>query len=152
MRKSIVALWLIFALSACTESRPSVDLTFKSADTALSPVIRAEVVSRRSEKQMGLMYRKELGSDEGMLFVFREEKPRTFWMKNTYLELDMIFLDHDFHVVSVVKRAVPLTETPRESVKPAQYVLEVRGGSAETWKVGEGVRAEVQGSLPEAED
>ena len=103
----------------------------------------AETMDSESGRQLGLMYRKELPDNQGMLFVFPTEEPRSFWMKNTFLELDMLFFDSKKKLVSIVKRATPLTETRRDSNLPAQYVLEVLGGSAEKWGVEPGFRFEV---------
>jgi uncharacterized membrane protein (UPF0127 family) len=138
---------LLFLVAGCNESRASVGMQFTNADGSTSPNIQAEVVSTPGAQQQGLMYRKELAPTAGMLFVFPDEQPRTFWMKNTYLELDMIFIDQNFRIVSIVKKAVPLTETPRPSEKPAKYVLEVRGGSADTWHLAPGSRTAISGDL-----
>ena len=102
------------------------------------------------QRQVGMMYRKKLADDRGMLFIFPEEKPRSFWMKNTYVELDIIFIDSAFVVTNVVHRAVPLTTTSRKSTRDALYVVEVRGGLAEKWRVTSGSKLVVAGKLPPA--
>lgn len=84
------------------------------------------------------MFRKEMSESVGMLFVFPEEAPRAFWMKNTYLELDMIFVSGDQNVVTVLDHVPPLTETPRPSGKPAKYVIELVGGAAEKARIAPG--------------
>ena len=150
LRVGAIALTLVLLLSSvsCEAQRPSVMLKLESEGGKSSPQLRAELALSRSEQQLGLMYRKELGETEGMLFIFPEEEPRSFWMKNTYVELDIIYLDKDLKVVSISEKAVPLTETPRPSNRPAKYVLEVRGGSAAKWGISAGSRAIPESPLP----
>jgi len=78
-----------------------------------------------------MMCRTELADDRGMLFLFDRERVQSFWMKNTLIPLDMIFVDENWTVVGVVPRAEPLTLSPRAVEGPSRYVLEVNGGFAE---------------------
>jgi len=133
---------------ACSDSRASVVVQLRNPDASSSPEISAELATTGSQRQLGLMYRKKMAEKHGMLFIFPAEKERSFWMKNTYLELDMIFLDRSLRVVSIIHRATPLTLTPRPSVLPASYVLEVGGGLAKKWGVVQGSTLDVQGTLP----
>jgi uncharacterized membrane protein (UPF0127 family) len=71
-----------------------------------------------------------------MLFLFSENEPRAFWMKNTLLSLDMLFIDDGGRVVGLIERAEPLTTSPRDPGVPSRYVLEVIGG----WAKRHGVR------------
>lgn len=107
-----------------------------SADGHESPELNIEIADTPGARQLGLMYRKELKPTDGMLFIFPDDEKRSFWMKNTYVELDMVFIDDHGKVVNVVERATPLTETPRESAGPARYVLEILGGQASKWGIG----------------
>ncbi|NMB76374.1 MAG: DUF192 domain-containing protein [Myxococcales bacterium] len=97
--------------------------------------VRVEVVRRPEERERGLMYRRQLDEDAGMLFVYPAEGRLRFWMKNTYLPLDMIFIGDNRRIVGVVKRAAPLTEEGREVDAPARFVLEVNGGFFERHRV-----------------
>lgn len=97
-----------------------------------------EVVDTPRAIQRGLMYRKHLPPDRGMLFIFPDERPRSFWMKNTLIPLDMIFVRDDLTVTNVVERAEPLTLDSRRSTEPARYVIEVNGGWAAAHGVGAG--------------
>lgn len=90
-----------------------------------------EVAKDEAARERGLMFRRELAPDRGMLFVFPEEADHTFWMKNTYIPLDMIFIGSDFRVVGVIKDARPLTLEPRSVGVPSRYVVEVRAHTAE---------------------
>ena len=144
----LLAILLLLSAVSCEAQRPSVMLKLEAENGKASPPLRAELALSRSEQQLGLMYRKELGETEAMLFIFPEEEPRSFWMKNTYVELDIIYLDKELKVVSISEKAVPLTETPRPSNKPAKYVLEVRGGSAQKWGISAGTRVIPETPLP----
>lgn len=148
MTRALFFILLLCGVVGCQSHAGGVVVQLNNGSGAMTPSIQAEVAATDPARQLGLMYRKSLGETEGMLFVFPEEEPLSFWMRNTYVELDMIYLDKSLKVVSIVHRAVPLTETPRPSVKPAKYVLEVPGGSAKRWGVEPGWSAVVTGELP----
>ena len=74
------------------------------------------------------MSRKHLDENAGMIFVFPDAAPRTFWMHNTEIPLDMIFVNSSFRVIGIVTNAAPETDTPRSVEGDARYVLEVNGG------------------------
>lgn len=97
-----------------------------------------EVVQKPREIQRGMMYRQHLPTDHGMLFLMGEERVQSFWMRNTLIALDMIFINSEFEVVGVVANAEPLTDTPRGVNIPSSYVLEVNGGWAARHHVGAG--------------
>lgn len=75
------------------------------------------------------MYREHLDPNAGMLFVFDDTAPRTFWMKNTLIPLDMLFIAADGHIVDIHERAIPLSEDIIPSQVPARAVLELNGGT-----------------------
>ena len=89
-----------------------------------------ELALTPAQQAQGLMFRREMAPDAGMLFVFPDSREQTFWMKNTFLPLDMIFIKPDGTILSIAERAVPLTETPVPSHGSAKAVLEVNGGTA----------------------
>lgn len=91
---------------------------------------RVELARTPSEHERGLMYRSRMDADAGMLFLFDRLSPLTFWMKNTLIPLDMVFLDGDRKIVGIVENAEPQTLTSRHVDAPAQYVLEINGGLA----------------------
>lgn len=105
--------------------------------------VGVEVADTPELQERGLMFRKELPDDRGMLFVFAEEGERTFWMKNTLIPLDMIFVDGQGRITGFVERARPLDLRGR-SGGPARWVLEVPGGwvQARGIRVGDRVRIE----------
>lgn len=129
---------VIFILLACNRSVATVAVHFQKSDNSASPIVQAELARSAGERRLGLMYRKELGQQQGMLFIFPSEREQSFWMKNTYLELDIIYIDEDFKIVSIVHKAVPLSETGLKSDGPAKYVLEVVGGMAKQWGLAKG--------------
>lgn len=89
-----------------------------------------ELATTQAEQKRGLMHRPKLAEGWGMLFIFDAAQKRNFFMKNTLIPLDMIFMAPNGEVVHVVHKAEPQTTRDRSSRKPAQYVLEVNGGVA----------------------
>jgi hypothetical protein len=92
------------------------------------------------------MHRKHLKPGTGMWFVFTEEAPRSFWMRNTPLSLDLVFVNAKGRVVRVIARAQPLSERALKSGSPAQYVLEVNAGEARAMGIREGGTLSVCGT------
>ena len=99
--------------------------------------VRVSLARTDVERQHGLMYVQNLAPDDGMLFLFDEDQVLSFWMKNTLIPLDMIFIRSDMTVAGVVANAEPLTLSPRSVGVPSRYVLEVNGG----WAAQHGVAA-----------
>jgi uncharacterized membrane protein (UPF0127 family) len=89
---------------------------------------RVELARTEAERAQGLMYRQQLAPDAGMLFLFEESSPLTFWMKNTFIPLDMIFIGSDRRIVGIVQNAEPRTLSGRHVDGSSQYVLEIGGG------------------------
>lgn len=90
-----------------------------------------ELATNKLTRAKGLMNRLTLANDQGMLFVFDEAVPQTFWMKNTLIPLDIIFLDSNLVIVDIQENAQPCRQDPcptYSSRYPAQYVLEIKGG------------------------
>jgi len=103
-------------------------------------VVTVEVVRSGKELERGLMFRRHLDPDAGMLFLMGEEDVHTFWMKNTLIPLDMIFIQKDKVVAGVFENAPPETLELRFVDKPSFYVLEVNGGWSRAHGVGEGTK------------
>lgn len=91
---------------------------------------KIELASSAEERAQGLMFRRGLAADAGMLFDFGRSEPVAMWMKNTLIPLDMLFIDSDGAVVNIAQRTVPGSLTPIPSAKPVRFVLELAGGSA----------------------
>ena len=107
--------------------------------------ITAEVVRNDKDRARGLMFRKSLADRQGMLFIFPTQVVQTFWMKNTYIPLDMLFIDEAMTVVGVVHSAAPMTETRRSVDIPSRYVLELKGGFCKREGIGQGAKVKFEG-------
>ncbi len=92
--------------------------------------IAIEIAKTDAAREYGLMNRRYLPNDRGMLFEFDKEEPVTFWMKDTLIPLDMIFISHDGRIVAIAEQAQPLSEALVPSGKPCDAVLELNGGAA----------------------
>jgi uncharacterized membrane protein (UPF0127 family) len=104
---------------------------------------RVELARTEAERERGLMYRERLAPDAGMLFVFEHPSLLTFWMKNTLIPLDMIFIGADRRISGVVADAEPQTLTARRVEALSQYVLEIGGGLAARLGLGAGQHVEL---------
>lgn len=125
---------------------------FSSTDASLV----LEVANTTTERRNGLMNRSSLGERRGMLFVFPEEEKRTFWMKNTFIPLDIIFIDSNMTVVNVAEAEPEPNVSEDELTRyrsdgAAKYVIETNKGFSRRFNISEGaeVRLERTGPLPE---
>ena len=129
---------LIASVTAC-QAEPKVMITTKDGRNVSFVV---EIADTPSKREMGLQYRRELAADRGMIFLFPGESQQSFWMKNTPLALDMIFINRERKIVGIVEQTVPFSLDPRSVGAPSQYVLEINGGLAKRHaiKAGDAVR------------
>lgn len=104
--------------------------------------IDIEIADDDYQRETGLMHRSSLKESQGMLFIFEEEAQRGFYMKNTLIELDIIYLNKGGVIVSFAENAQPEDLTTLPSNIPAQYVLEIKGGLSEEWVLEIGDRIE----------
>ncbi len=88
-----------------------------------------EVADSPAERARGLMFRRVLGSDEGMMFDYRDAREVSMWMKNTYFSLDMLFIAANGRIVHIVERTTPLSTAPISSTAPVRAVLELPAGT-----------------------
>jgi uncharacterized membrane protein (UPF0127 family) len=109
-------------------------------------VVSAELARKPEDKEKGLMFRTSMDDGHGMLFDLGTHEVHTFWMRNTCIPLDMIFLDEDGFVVGIVENAPTLNDAPRSIPCDSSYVLEVNAG----WSRRVGVRAGSRAHLPGA--
>ncbi len=126
MKKLFVFVCFFFFLVSCTSSQDIV--TIKTATTEIP--VSVEIADSIDEQAIGLMYRTELAADSVMLFVFSEEKQRVFWMKNTKIPLDIIFVDGSGTIVDIKENFEPCVVSDCEKYysEPALYALEVNAG------------------------
>lgn len=123
----------VFSSPAFAQAQPQ-------AETAVEPltittasgkhVFSAEVMRTDEQRSRGLMFRRYMPPDRGMLFDFKQEQPVMMWMKNTYLPLDMVFIARNGTVINVAENTEPMSERTIPSAGPAYAVLEVNAGTA----------------------
>ena len=129
-RKSIIAF------------RADGELSFVNKEGKLLTKINIEIARNEDEHMRGLMYRSSIPHDAGMLFKYDNEELRLFWMKNTYISLDIIFADKNKRIVTIRRFTEPLSIASISSNSPAQYVLEVNAGFTQKYGIHEGDRLE----------
>jgi uncharacterized membrane protein (UPF0127 family) len=146
MRSFVIAASLLMAMSCASAAPPAKvapEVLFSVGKSDLH--VNVELCRDDAERQRGLMFRRSLDGGKGMLFIFPKPEQHKFWMRNTYISLDMIFLDADKNVVHVEERAEPLTDAPRGPDSLTQYVVEVPGGWAKTHGIEPGIKARFVG-------
>lgn len=129
----LLCLLVLTACTACASGTPSVELGGKT--------FSVEVADTREKQALGLMFRDSMPADAGMLFLFPNEAPRSFWMKNTRIPLDIMYFDKDLKMVSISANTPPcrVERCPSyPSNGPAMYVLELNAGVASELGVGPG--------------
>lgn len=109
---------------------------FKSDSTQVT--LDIEIADTDYDVQTGLMYRDSMEDNQGMLFIFDNEEPRYFYMKNTRIPLDLIYISKNKKIVSFQKNAQPFDENSLPSNAPAKYVLEVNAGLVDKWGLNVG--------------
>jgi uncharacterized membrane protein (UPF0127 family) len=115
------------------------ELQLKKAITdSLLTSLDIEIADDEYSTQTGLMYRSSMDNNQGMLFIFPDTNNRSFYMKNTQIPLDIIFVSENKTIVSIQKNAEPMNETSLPSEAPAKYVLEVNAGLSDTWSLEKG--------------
>ncbi|RPI79612.1 MAG: DUF192 domain-containing protein [Desulfobacteraceae bacterium] len=140
---SFIMLGFIFtSVQIYAQQLGSVELFNKK--TGRKYVFNVEIAQTETERSRGLMYRKALDPQAGMLFVYPDQKFRTFWMKNTLIALDLIFIDTKKRIVHIHPNAIPMDETNIPSQFPAQYVLEVNAGMAKQCGLNKGDRVKIK--------
>lgn len=134
------AIAILLAVAGCAQSETKVGETNGEAavqteqltiDTARGPVrFNVEIADDEQERTRGLMFRQSLADDHGMLFYFQEPEHASFWMRNTVISLDIIFIGVDGRILNVAERATPYSEDPIPAAGLTRGVLEIRGGRA----------------------
>jgi uncharacterized membrane protein (UPF0127 family) len=126
------------------EFRKDGSLVFIAGGGGDTVAIDIEVVDSQAEITRGLMYRPYLPESAGMLFIFPREETRSFWMKNTYISLDIIFVNAAFEIVTIQSNTQPLSTAPVPSYKPAKYVIEVNADFTSKNNIKEGDQISVK--------
>ncbi len=131
-------------------SKEKMDLSFKKEGTlnifnpSGTPVATFDIqlAETEEEQEQGLMYRESLGEQQGMLFLMEEEEVHSFWMLDTYISLDIIFVAADKEIVYIAKNTEPESQEPITSMADCLYVLEINGGTSERFGIKVGDRIE----------
>jgi uncharacterized membrane protein (UPF0127 family) len=97
--------------------------------------IEIETAESQEKITQGLMHRTSMQFNQGMLFLFEQDERRSFWMKNTYIPLDIIYINSQLKIVSISENTQPLSTQSIPSAGPAQYVLEVNAGFCKTYSI-----------------
>ena len=134
----ILLLALAFVAPARAAGQAALEIVTK---TGVRP-FTVELATNDAERERGLMFRKELPDGRGMLFDFQHERPVAFWMHNTYIPLDMIFIRADGRILSIAENTKPQSDDLVPSGGPVRAVLEVIGGTARKLGIAPGDRVE----------
>lgn len=134
------ALATLHWVAAC-QAEPKVTISTKQGRQV---TFQVEVADTPAKREMGLQYRRELADDRGMIFIFPVESQQSFWMKNTPIPLDMIFINRDHKIVGIIEQTTPFSLDPRSVATPSRYVLEIKGALAKRHGIqaGDSVRFE----------
>ncbi|HEX6173849.1 MAG TPA: DUF192 domain-containing protein [Candidatus Binatia bacterium] len=129
---------VLSVITIACQAQPKV--TIETANGAIS--FQVEIAATPEKREVGLMYRRELPPNYGMLFIFPGERVNSFWMKNTPIPLDMIFISRERKIVGIVHETAPFSLDGRSVSVPSQYVLEINGGLSRRYgfKAGDVVR------------
>jgi uncharacterized protein len=139
----LVAAWAAF--DASTPAQAAGQATIEIVSSNGVHAFNVELATNDAERERGLMFRKSLPEGQGMLFDFKRDQPVSFWMHNTYISLDMIFISSDGRIVHIVQNAKPLSDDLIPSTAPVRAVLEVIAGTAQ--KLGIAIGDRVSGSI-----
>jgi uncharacterized protein len=133
-----VAYWVLLAAVSAVRAagQDTIEIVTRTGVHAFA----VELATNTAERAVGLMFRKELAEGRGMLFDFHDEQPVQFWMHNTYISLDMIFIAGDGRVVRVAQDAKPMSDDLIPSGRPVRAVLEVIAGTARKFGIAAGDR------------
>lgn len=114
------------------------ELTFNDEKGNFITNIDIEIADTPEKRETGLMFRDKMEQNQGMLFIFSTEEKQAFWMHNTVLPLDIIYVNSKMEIVHIAKNAKPYDDSSLPSVKPAQYVVEVNAGYCDKTGIKEG--------------
>lgn len=116
------------------------DLSFTSNEGNAIAQIDIEIADDNDQRSTGLMFRDRMEENQGMLFIFDEEGPQSFWMRNTILPLDIIYVNSNMEIVKIYKNTKPFSDASLPSNKPAKYVVEVNSGYCDRNGIQEGYK------------
>ena len=131
MRAITFGALLLLAAASGASGTPSLPTTEITVDTSSGPkTFEVEIAADPASQQRGLMHRRELAPNAGMLFDFHKAEELSFWMKDTILPLDMLFIRSDGTISTIAPNTIPFSTAPIPSAEPVRAVLEINGGRA----------------------
>ncbi|MFP1131462.1 DUF192 domain-containing protein [Asticcacaulis sp. W401b] len=139
MIKNVKWLPLFLILAACQPKPPERE-ALQVLSGGATHAFQVEIADDEQERETGLMNRDSLPTGQGMLFLFPDARERAFWMKNTHIPLDILYISKSGEVISIQKNTMPMNETPLHSFGPAAAVLEINGGQADALGIKPGDR------------
>jgi len=151
--QAIILIFLFAAISvtfAIVKGSNQTILVFKNPSGQTSQKFYVDLANTKDSRQKGLMLVKNLDQNQGMLFIFPNEEKQVFWMKNTYLPLDMIFIGSDYSVVGLLENVPPLNTLKRSVESKSKYVLEVPANVASQQGIVVGSKLVSGEKIPEA--
>lgn len=137
-RAATLAAILLLPLPAAAQSAQSPREELVVTTQAGKRVFQVEIADDDAERARGLMFRRTMPNEQGMLFDFKKEEPASFWMENTYIPLDMLFIKADGRIESIAERTTPLSRRGVPSKGPVRYVLEINGGLSDEFGIRPG--------------
>jgi len=139
---AVLALFLLLPLAASAAEKFDTQPLRIVTRNGKSHAFTVEMAVTPRQREEGLMFRRKMAPDHGMLFAFGETRQVFMWMKNTYLPLDMLFIGKDGQVRSIKENAEPLSETIIDSKGPIDFVLELNAGTVKRLGLRKGNRVE----------
>lgn len=137
---------VLLQVSAC-QAQPQVTI---ATEGGRELTFHVEVADTPTKRELGLQYRRDLPPDRGMIFLFPAESEHSFWMKNTPIPLDMIFISKERKIVGIVEQAVPFSTDSRSVPGASQFVLEINGGLSKRHGIKAGDSVRFQALSPES--
>lgn len=139
------AIYFIFIYGGKKEVNPDEEYMFKKngeltfiTSSGASVKIDIQIARTEFDRQLGLMFRKSMNENQGMLFIFPDVRVRSFWMRNTEIPLDMIFVDTSKRIINIARNTTPYSDVSYTSDGPAKYVIEVNGGFSDKHNINKG--------------
>ena len=141
VKKIFLILIQIFIFVSCTGKTTPIRIMINDKE------YKFEVAATEKSREVGLMFRKKLDKDSGMLFIYKYERLMAFYMKNTYIPLSIAFINKNFEIINI-ENGEPLDESNIESIGPAMYVLEVNRGFFERVGLKVGDKLDIVSAIP----
>lgn len=113
-------------------------LTFLNAEKEIIKKVDIEIAEDDQTRTQGMMFRSSMSYDRAMLFIMQYEREQSFWMRNTKMALDIMYVTGDFEIVTIYKHTQPYSQSPIPSFKKAKYVVETAAGFCDKFGIAEG--------------